>query len=139
MEIKASYSQKNKNLYFKLVGGMRKNPFLPLLLDVAYYIFLWFLSVLGAKLKTARKRSEKEENPKSSSKPFASCWRFCWRKKKWSEGSYKDVVFRFLSNQCVAWYMSDIIAFKNIIFSLKMKWMSVKQTCVCWKSLVKLY
>lgn len=56
-----------------------------------------------------------------------------------SERSYKDVAF-LRSNQCVAWYMSDIIAFKNIIFSLKVKWMSVKLTSyVCAGNLLRNY
>lgn len=63
-----------------------------------------------------RKRRKETEKEKKLANPFA--------------GKRQAKMLKFfsflLSNQCVAWYMSDIIAFKNIIFSLNVKWMSVQ-------------
>lgn len=132
----------NKNLFFRLCGWHqweKKNPFLAFYsLRSVYYIFLWFwFSFLAELLVVFWCEIEKK---KTLSFFLALCWHCpwcCWTKR--SEGSYKDVerifFLRFLlSNQCVAWYMSNIIAFKNIIFSLKLKWMSVKQTSYVFSS-----
>lgn len=79
-------------------------------LPLDYYIF----SVLGA--KKAREKKTPKRKEKKLANPFA--------------GKRQAEMLKFfsflLSNQCVAWYMSDIIAFKNIIFSLNVKWMSVQ-------------
>lgn len=113
MEIKASVpSSKERRiciLSLWVAHDEKSFSFLLALLPLDYYIF----SVLGA--KKAREEKPRKER-KSSQNPFA--------------GKRQAKMLKFfcflLSNQCVAWYMSDIIAFKNIIFSLNVEWMSVQ-------------
>lgn len=111
MKIKASVPSSRERriciLSLWVAQDEKSFSFLLALLLLDYYIF--FRS--GCE-KGEKRKSRKEM--KKLAKPF-----------RWQAAS-EDVEIFLLSNQCVAWYMSDIIAFKNIIFSLNVKWMSVQ-------------